>query len=240
LEACEVGAISLADGAPHLDRVACTECMDCVKACPSGAFEISGKRMSVDEVVEEACRDELFYTNSGGGVTLSGGEPLAQPEFAYRLLARCKEKALHTALDTCGFAPWETLVRLLEHTDLVLYDLKHLEPTRHLEGTQVDNALILENLRRMIETATSRVWIRIPVVPGYNDSEEHFRKLADFLAKNPVEKVSLLGYHEWGRSKHVALGREYPLAQTAPLPKERLTPFEGILANAGIEVSIDH
>ena len=240
LEACEAGALSLEDGALHLDRAACTQCMDCVKACPNSAFEISGKRMSVEEVVDEACRDELFYTNSGGGVTLSGGEPLAQPEFAHRLLARCKENALHTALDTCGFAPWETLVRLLEHTDLVLYDLKHLDPARHLEGTQVDNALILENLGRTIDSAKSRVWIRIPVVPGYNDSEEHFRRLAAFISSKPVEKVSLLGYHEWGRSKHVALGRKYPLAQTPSLPKERLEPLEQILTTAGIDVSIDH
>jgi len=240
LEACEAGAISFENGGPHLDRVACTQCMDCVKACPSSAFEISGKRMSVEEVVDEASRDELFYTNSGGGVTLSGGEPLAQPEFAYRLLMRCKERALHTALDTCGSAPWETLDRLLEYTDLVLYDLKHLEPARHLDGTGVDNALILENLSRTIDSAKSRVWIRIPVVPGYNDSEEYFRELAAFIAENPVEKVSLLGYHEWGRSKHVALGREYPLEQTESLPKERLEPLERIMVAAGIAVSIDH
>jgi pyruvate formate lyase activating enzyme len=240
VEACEVGAISIEDGAPQLDRAACTGCMDCAKACPSGALEISGQRMSVEEVVEEACRDELFYTNSGGGVTLSGGEPLAQPEFASRLLARCKERALHTALDTCGFGPWEALARLLEHTDLVLFDVKHLEPARHLEGTEVDNALILENLRRTLDSEKSRVWIRIPVIPGYNDSEEHFRQLAAFLGERPVEKVSLLGYHEWGRSKHVALGREYPLAHAQPLPKEQLAPLEQILSDAGIAVSIDH
>ena len=240
LAACAVGAITLTNGALHLDRTACNGCMDCVKACPSGALEISGKRMSVEEVVEEACRDELFYANSGGGVTLSGGEPLAQPEFARRLLARCRERALHTALDTCGFAPWETLAGLLEHTDLVLFDVKHLDPARHLEATQVDNALILENLTRTIDSAKSRVWIRVPVIPGYNDSEEHVRELAAFLAEHPVEKVSLLGYHEWGRSKHAALGRRYPLEQTEPLPKERLAPLEQILASAGIAVSIDY
>jgi pyruvate formate lyase activating enzyme len=240
LAVCEVGAISFGDGAPHLDRGLCTGCMDCVKACPNAAFEISGERMFLDEVVEEVCKDELFYTNSGGGVTLSGGEPLCQPEFAYRLLKRCKGKALHTVLDTCGHAPWETLSRLLRYTDLVLYDLKHLDPARHLEGTGVDNDLILENLSRTIDSNQSRVWIRIPVIPDYNDSEAHFRELAAFIQKKPVEKVSLLAYHEWGRSKHAALGREYPLHPTGFLPKERLAPLKEILETAGIDVTIDH
>lgn len=240
LEACEVGAISFENGAPHLDRGVCTHCMDCVKACPSGALEITGKHVSLEEVVEEACKDELFYANSDGGVTLSGGEPLFQPEFAYRLLKRCKERAISTVLDTCGYAPWETLSRMLGYTDLILYDLKHLEPERHREGTQVDNDLILENLRRTIDSEQSRVWIRIPVIPDYNDSESHFRELAAFLREHPVEKVSLLGYHEWGRSKHVALGREYPLSRAGSLPKERLEHLKEILETAGIEVTIDH
>jgi pyruvate formate lyase activating enzyme len=214
--------------------------MECVKVCPNGAFEITGKAMSIDEVVEEVCKDEIFYTNSGGGVTLSGGEPLSQPEFAFRLLKGCKEKGLHTVLDTSGHAPWETLKRLLSYTDLVLYDLKHLEPARHAEGTGFDNELILENLRQTIDSELSRVWVRVPVIQDYNDSEAHFRELAALIRERPVEKVSLLAYHEWGRSKHTALGREYPLHAGESVPQERLEALKGILEAAGINVTIDH
>ena len=134
-------AIALIDGMPGVDRAACTLCMDCVEACPSGALEISGTRMTLDAVVEESCKDELFYTNSGGGVTLSGGEPLAQPEFSRLFMKACKDRSLHTALDTSGHATWPILKSVLEYTDLVLFDLKHLSPQEHLEGTQAQRTI---------------------------------------------------------------------------------------------------
>jgi pyruvate formate lyase activating enzyme len=214
--------------------------MDCVANCPGGALEISGRQMALDDVVEEACKDELFYTNSGGGVTLSGGEPLSQPEFAYRFFQKCKERSISTALDTSGHAPWETLSRVLEHTDLVLFDLKHLNPEKHLEGTHLTNELILENLKKTVLRKDVRVWIRIPVIPDYNDSEAHFRELSAIIKDLPIEKVSLLAGHEWGRSKYDALDREYPLGEAGALPKERLEPLKQILEAEGITVTIDH
>lgn len=239
-EVCEEGAITLIDGAPSLDRDRCTMCMECVEACPSGALEITGKRLKLEDVVEESCRDEPFYINSGGGVTLSGGEPLFQPEFSRRFLQACKERSIHTALDTSGHASWETMKRVLEHTDLVLFDLKHLSAEKHLEGTQTKNDLILENLRRTFDCEETRVWIRIPVIPGYNDADPHLEELARLAAEIPAEKVSLLGLHHWGRSKYRALGREYPYDDTESLSKERLEAAKRVMEAHGIEVTIDH
>jgi pyruvate formate lyase activating enzyme len=214
--------------------------MDCVEACPSGALEISGTRMTLGAVVEESCKDELFYTNSGGGVTLSGGEPLAQPEFSRLFLKACKDRSIHTALDTSGHATWPIMKSVLEFTDLVLFDLKHLSPQEHLEGTHAKNDLILENLRKTLDSKAARVWIRIPVIPGYNDADPYLKDLALVLAEMRPEKVSLLGYHEWGRSKYRALGREYPCDEVDILPEARLESIKRILEAEGIEVTIDH
>jgi pyruvate formate lyase activating enzyme len=215
-------------------------CMDCVEACPSGALEVSGKRMLLGDVVDEACKDELFYTNSGGGVTLSGGEPLSQPEFSRLFLKACKERAIHTVLDTSGHATWQTMSRVLEHTDLVLFDLKHLSAEEHLEGTQANNDLILENLRRTLDSNDTRVWIRIPVIPGYNDAGPYLKELALVVKEMRADKVSLLGYHEWGRSKYQALGREYPCDELDVISKARLELARRIMESQGIAVTIDH
>ena len=239
-EACEVGAIRLIDGAPSLDRSTCTMCMDCVEACPSGALEISGKRMKLEDVVDEACRDELFYVNSGGGVTLSGGEPLSQPEFARRFLEACRARSIHTALDTCGHASWQVVEQVLAHTDLVLFDLKHLSPGKHRDGTGVKNELILDNLRKTLDAKGTRVWIRIPLIPGYNDSTPHLKELAFALRETGAEKVSLLGFHHWGRSKYQALGREYPCDGVDALPRSTLELAKTVLEARGIAVTIDH
>jgi pyruvate formate lyase activating enzyme len=214
--------------------------MDCVEACPSGALEVSGTRMKLDDVVDEACRDELFYTNSGGGVTLSGGEPLSQPEFARCFLEACKERSIHTALDTSGHASWHIMERVLEHTDLVLFDLKHLSPEKHLEGTEAKNGLILDNLRKTLDSTETRVWIRIPLVPGYNDTTPHLKEMALAIKEMGAEKVSLLAFHQWGRSKYQALGRKYPYDEVDALPKERLESAKRIMEAHGIAVTIDY
>jgi pyruvate formate lyase activating enzyme len=238
VESCESGAINLVDDAAHINRSVCVRCMSCVDACPTGTLEIVGKSMSLEEVVEESSRDELFYQNSGGGVTLSGGEPLYQPEFTYHLLKSCKERALSTALDTCGYAPWENLESILRFTDLILFDLKHLDPEMHLEGTGVRNELIRDNLKRIVLGGKTRVWIRIPVITGYNDSEQYMMDLAVSVRDMPVEKISLLGYHEWGKSKYASLGREYPLDGTAALDEERLDRLRSIMESEGLSVTI--
>ena len=196
--------------------------------------------MALKDVVDESCRDELFYTNSGGGVTLSGGEPLSQPEFSTRLLKACKDRAIHTALDTSGHATWQNMKRVLEYTDLVLFDLKHHSSQKHLEGTQAGNELILENLRKILDSEVARVWLRIPVIPGYNDSDPYLKGLAAVIREMRAEKVSLLAYHQWGRSKYEALGREYPCDKVGVPSKARLELTKRVMEAQGIEVTIDH
>jgi pyruvate formate lyase activating enzyme len=238
--ACPREAAALVEGRVAIDRARCDLCMDCVEACPTGALEVTGEEITIEQAVHECCQDEPFYRNSDGGVTLSGGEPLHQPEFALHFLRACKDKALSTALDTCGHAPWEVLEQTLAYTDLVLFDLKHLDPEMHLRGTGVRNDLILENLRKTAASGRAGVWVRIPVIPGYNDSEEHARAVASLLEKMPVEKISLLDYHEWGKPKYGFLGMDYPFEGEPSEDQERLDGLKGIMEAAGLTVTIGH
>jgi pyruvate formate lyase activating enzyme len=216
---CPVEAISISEEGRKINRTVCNLCMKCAEVCPTGAIAVTGQWMTLDEVMKEVEADSLFYKNSGGGVTLSGGEPLAQWEFALDLLEQCKAKAFHTALDTCGYVPWEVLERVLDYTDLVLYDIKHMDVTLHAEGTGKSNRLVLDNARRA--AAKRRTWLRVPLIPGYNDSAENLQAVARFGLEIGAEKVSLLPYHIWGKSKYERLGRKYPM-EDVPLPPDSL------------------
>ena len=239
-QACSPDAIHLVEGLVTIDRARCDLCMDCVEACPTGALEVTGQEITIEEAVDECCQDEPFYKNSDGGVTLSGGEPLYQPEFALHFLKACKDKSLSTALDTCGHAPWEVLEEILAYTDLVLFDVKHLDPEMHRKGTGVENDLILANLRKTIDSRKARVWIRIPLIPGYNDSEEHARAVATAMAKMPVEKISLLAYHEWGKPKYDFLGKDYSFEGGVTEDPARLERIKEILESEGLFVTMGH
>jgi len=240
IETCQNEAISLREGVVHIERSTCRLCMDCVAACPNGALEITGQFLSLEAIFEEAQRDRLFYQNSGGGITLSGGEPLSQPEFAASFLKRCKSAGLSTALDTCGHASWDHMEPVLKYTDLVLYDLKHLDPDIHQQGTRVKNDLILENLARIVASGISRVWIRIPLIQGYNDAEPYLKNLARWMRDQPVEKISLLNYHEWGKPKYGFLGRSYPRNDNPSISEERLKSLQAVMEAEGIRVTIGH
>jgi pyruvate formate lyase activating enzyme len=240
VDSCAVHAIKLQDGHVHIDRSICDLCLKCADVCPKNAIELSGKYMSIEEALEECSKDEVFYHNSGGGVTLSGGEPLYQPEFTLNLLKACKENALNTAIDTSGFANWNVIEKALPYIDLVLYDIKHLDPEMHSSATGVNNEVILDNLQKIIKSGKSRVWIRIPVIPNFNDSEAYIEKLAETLLGIPAEKISLLGYHEWGKSKYVSLDRDYPLNGCAPLTEEKLESLKAIMQSRGLQVTIGY
>ena len=239
IEHCPSNLISLTDNGIEIDRLRCDRCMKCVDVCPTHAISSTGQSMTVEEVVAEVIKDELFYLNSGGGVTISGGEPLFQPEFTLALLEEFKNRELHIALDTCGFAEWEILNRLVSYVDLMLFDVKHLDSDQHKLGTGVGNELIFENLMRIAEKR-KRVWVRIPIVPGYNDSEQYTCDLIEFLSNMPVEKVSLLGYHEWSRSKYEALGREYPLSSALPVTESYTSRMKDAMELRGLNVTIGY
>jgi pyruvate formate lyase activating enzyme len=237
-EACPLGAIIVDDTVRRIDRTKCTLCasMECVKACSAGGKEQVGRYISVEEAVKEIEKDVPFYKNSGGGVTFSGGEPLLQWKFVQQALKQCREKGIHTVLDTCGHAPWSAFEEVLDYVDLVLYDIKHMDAGIHKEGTGVTNELILANAAKVANRV--RTWLRVPVIPDYNDSKSTIERLAKLGAELKVEKISLLPYHGWGHQKYERLGLDYPLEGTTPPTEEMIQEFKGIIESYGLTVSI--
>ena len=237
VEACPHGAQTL--GTPKILRELCTGVGRCAEECYAGATIMYGREASVGDILEEADKDRLLYEASGGGVTLSGGEPTMQPGFASTLLGALKERGYHTALDTCGHAEWGVLEKVMADADLVLYDLKHMDSFTHEEITGVPNRLILANLERAAGSGKTLV-VRVPVIPGYNDSPENFKAMAGFLGGlKGVEAVELLPYHNLGAPKYLALGREYPLeGLRTPEPGE-LRELGSLLEAEGLRVVIE-
>ena len=238
VDACPQRAISCQDGAVSTDLLRCTRCGTCVEACTAEAREIVGREMSVDQVMAEIERDVPFYDESGGGVTFSGGEPLAQPDFLLALLRACREKEIHTALDTCGFAPWEVLDGVREHVDLFLYDLKVMDDARHRTMTGVSNARILENLRALSQ-AGHEIVLRVPIIPGVNDDQEDVRQIGQFAASLPdLRRVDLLPYHQTAAQKYERLHKAYRLPETCPPSDGRMAEIAHIVQGFGLPVNI--
>jgi pyruvate formate lyase activating enzyme len=188
------------------DRTACIKCGKCTEKCYAMALELVGKEMTVNEVIDEVMKDKAFYDSSGGGMTISGGEPMMQFEFTQALLQEAKERGLHTCLDTCGFTQFEKYKEILENVDIFLYDLKETVPERHQEYTGVPLKPILENLKQ-IDMAGGQIILRCPLIPGLNDRDEHFDSIAEIAngLKNLLE-INLMAYHPLGESKIKRLG----------------------------------
>ena len=242
VEVCPVGAISiLGNGEIFTDRELCIKCdYQCAEVCPSGARKIAGEEMTVEEVVEEVEKDTLFYANSSGGVTLSGGEPAMQPEFSLGILKACKERGIHTAIETCAYVKWSILDELLKYLDLVYIDIKHMSPEEHEKLTGKGNELILENTRRVATKYPDKpLIIRIPVIPGYNDSDENITDIVQFVRQlNGDHKIELLPYHKLGVSQYRVLSRDYPLPDLEPPPEERMRALEKLVESYGIPAQI--
>ena len=216
----------------------CLACSRCAEACPSGAREIAGRRWSVESLLDEVLRDSLVYEESRGGVTFSGGEPLSQPEFLLACLEACRGAGLHVAVDTCGFANRAVVLAAAERADLLLWDLKVLDPGRHLALTGVPLEPILENLAAASERGVP-IWLRIPVIPGVNDDEGTMRAAAAVAAATPsVRKVSLLPYHRTATGKRARLGREDTLPATVPPTAERMQALAAWFEPVGVTTTI--
>ncbi len=193
----------------------CTLCGECVEACPTGARQMLGRRMSVEDVMAQITADAVFYEESGGGVTFSGGEPLSQLGFLRGLLQACRSRGLRTAVDTCGFACTDSLLDVARRTDLILFDLKLMDDARHRAFTGVSNEPILANLKAL-DCIHKNFWIRVPLIPGINDDPANLEAMARFVASlYGVAQVCVLPYHAVGADKFRRLGRPAPLA---PLP----------------------
>jgi pyruvate formate lyase activating enzyme len=240
VEACPEQAIAIVEDTRVIRWEECSYCIECAEACPSGAIEAAGRTMTVAEVLDTVERDAGFYRRTGGGMTLSGGEPLVQSQFALKLLKEAKRRGLHTALDTTGHADWEILDEILNFTDLVLYDVKHANTARHREATGVPNERILDNLRKTVAKAGPRVWVRHPVIPRFSDSEEALEELCELVLtlKPSVEKISLLPWHKFGELKYAAMGKVYPWKGIPTISDERIGEFKKLVESHGIEVDV--
>jgi pyruvate formate lyase activating enzyme len=236
LEVCEHGAISWSGNGPITDRTKCLRCGVCAVACYAEARECVGRELTVSQVMAEIERDLVFYDQSGGGVTVSGGEPLLQPDFALALLQACRGKGIHTAVDTCGFVTRRTFDRIREFVDLFMYDLKLMDEAAHRKFTGVSNGLIVRNLQELSERG-HRIVLRIPVVPGVNDDDESMRQIGAFAASLPhVDGIDLLRYHHMGVGKYSRLDRAYRLPETLPPSHERMAEIAHIMATFGLTV----
>lgn len=234
--ACPPGAIRFDNDKRIIDWALCDQCLECAGPCPSGAIEIAGVHKTVDEVFETAARDEAFYRTSGGGVTVSGGEPLLQWEFVRALFQKCKKAGTHTALDTSGHCKWEHMEAVLEHTDLVLFDIKHMDPEPHREKTGLTNDLILANLEKT--APRTKIWLRIPLTPGFNDSAANMKRTAELASRINAEKISLLPHHDWGKEKYARLGKAYPFHGVESLKEdsETVTRCREILESYNLKI----
>jgi pyruvate formate lyase activating enzyme len=238
LEVCEQGAISWDGDVMSTDGENCTLCGNCVAVCYAEARQIAGREMTVAQVMAEIEQDIPFYDESGGGVTFSGGEPLFQLGFLLALLRACKEKAIHTAVDTCGFVPWETLDDIREHIDLFLYDLKLMDDAKHRKFTGVSNELILDNLQ-MLSTQGHNIVLRVPIIPGINDDDENIRETGTFAAALPhLNGVDILPYHYAAVGKYKRLDQVYSLPETRPPSDERMAEIAQVLRGFGLHVKI--
>jgi pyruvate formate lyase activating enzyme len=233
--ACPFGQAIAGSGVLPARNKECILCDRCVEACPSGARQRVGRAMTVDEVLAEILKDKIFYDESGGGATFSGGEPLTQAAFVLELLKECKAHGVRTALDTCGFGCTEDLLALGRLADLVLFDVKLMDDARHRQHCGVPNAPILANLRALAEVH-DHVWLRVPVIPDVTDDTANLTAIAQLAASlSCVRQVCLLPYHHTGLSKHARVGHKYAHADLKPPSDERMSAARNIFREHGVE-----
>lgn len=230
---CSQNAISFDCSRIHIDASRCKQCNTCITQCPNGALEMEGERKSVKEVIDVVLQDSVFYEESGGGMTLSGGEFLSQPDFAKQLLLAAKENGIHTACETTGFAAPAVFGELVPYIDYVLFDMKHWNGLRHKEGTGVTNELPLKNMSYAIRLGKPLL-PRIPVIPHFNDSPEDARQFSETLKKVGATSCQLLPFHQFGENKYSLLTKDYAYANLPSLHKEDLESYVQVFQENGI------
>lgn len=226
-----------------IDKGRCNECGDCVSTCPVEALKLVGKVMSVDEVMTKVRKDKYFYLTSRGGLTVSGGEPLYQFQFTLELLKRAYEENIDTAIETCGYAPWKRYQRLLPYLNLVLYDIKHMDPVKHKQMTGVSNKLILSNLKKLSQSGVPLV-IRLPLIPKFNLDRDNIVKTAEFVSKLAnITEVNLMPFHQLGKDKYYRLCRDYSLQSLKALDSDAegmamVRDLKNTLESYGLKVTV--
>lgn len=237
-DACRQKAITFANGYPETDPATCINCGNCVGACCCQARQIAGRYVSVDALVSEIEKDIVFYDQSGGGITLSGGEPLMQADFCRLLLQRCRETDIPTTVDTCCWGPTASLEGIAEFTDLFLCDVKHMDSSLHRQFTGVDNTEILANIRYLANRGRSMI-LRIPVVPEFNDRPEQIAAIAEFAETlKTVRQIDLLPYHSGGVGKAQRVHANNGVIQRKPPSRDHMHTLQTIVEKRGFNVKI--
>ena len=237
-EVCPLDAITMTTDGPIIDRTRCDLCGECAQTCPPHALKLSAAQMTIAEVMEIVEADRPFYRRSGGGLTVSGGEPLLQSAFTVGLLKAARGAAIGTALETAGYVPWSSVEAVLPWVDYLLYDVKHLDSEIHLTYTGIPNALILDNLRQVAPLARHLI-VRVPVIPGFNATDGAIREIAEFTLGLPgVKELHLLPYHRHGQPKYAQLDWNYELDGIDPLTVEREQELAAIVRDVGLECRI--
>ncbi len=238
IEACSRGAISMVEKKPVTNIEKCKMCGQCVDACLTGAREIIGQEMTVVEVINEVEKDRIFYDQSDGGVTFSGGEPLMQPEFLIALLDQCRIKGINTAIDTTCYAEPEVLQNIAGKADIFLCDIKHMDNNKHKEYTGVGNELILDNIREL-DRAGAKMIMRVPVIPGFNDDSKNIEMTAQFVKSlQNSRRIDILPYNRGGLEKSERLSADFELLKTDAPSDEDMEMIAEIFRNCGFEVKI--
>lgn len=219
-----------------LNRQGCKKCFACAEACPYDALKLSGREMTVEQVLNEVMKDKVFYQQTGGGVTVSGGEPLMQADFTAELLRMVKSEGVGTAIETAGNVPWTNFEKVLPHTDLFLYDVKFNSSELHKEWTGSDNRLIQENLRKLT-MLDKEIIVRIPLVPDVNDGRE-FRDIVDHVDKLNIKEIHILPFHQLGSSKYDQMGIEYAMKDHREDNDEMVAECERYAIEKGFRVSV--
>ena len=236
LTVCPTGAAVLVDGVPGATD-ACTACGRCVDVCLAGARTIAGRTMTVADVMSELVRDRVFFEESGGGVTFSGGEPLMHAAFLKSLIDACRDEGISTAVESCGMSDLAPLLAVGDKVDLFLYDVKLMDTARHSEATSVGNETILANLAALAEVH-AHVIIRFPVIPGVNDDKDNVDLMVAMMRQLGLCEIDLLPYHRIGTDKYKRLGRSYELAELQPPSAEMMEGIRRVFAEAGIEATV--
>lgn len=239
---CRTGALKPLPERIHIDRENCALCRSCVEECPTGALQWYGKEITPQEALGQLVRDQQYYAESGGGVTISGGEPLLQPEFTKTVLQLLQQEGIRTAVDTTCYAPWDTIEKILPCADILLIDIKVFDGARHKELTGVDNARILENIKKIAAYARTqkpvRIFIRTPLIPGCTADTENVRAIGSFLKKyleDVLERWELLLFHNMCATKYASLEREWKHENTPMITRSQLQKLQETVDGCGIE-----
>lgn len=235
LPVCPNKAITIEDGKSHTDRDLCKGCGECVKVCKPEARELMGYTITAGEAFDIVAKEKIFYGDDGG-LTVTGGEALAHPEFTLALLKLCKADGISTAIETCGHVKWETVKKVLSYCDTVLFDMKETDTVKHKEFTGFGNEMILDNLKKINDELDCDIWVRVPTIPGYNADEDNIRKVGEFVSTQITrcKRVDLLPFHNLGESKAEQLDRDLGGFHSEVPSKEFMDNLKDIIRSFGL------